>query len=270
MMKKAVVLLLVIMSLCICSCTKDNTVSEHNSSEPVSSSQTSSPKPNLNVSSKDNTLWERKMVAITFDDSPQETNGDLLDLLKEKDVKCTFFLQGNNIEKHPDFVKRMVNEGHTIGWHSYDHSRADNSVASPYLDNDFAKIQPILNNIGLGDYKMRYVRWPGGNYNDDVREVSAQYGMSVINWSNYSFNDSTNSYISAEDRVKPVFEDSNSFVTNGTVFLIHPRDDAEIIKGIGLLIDKLKAQGYEVVNIEELMKRRNGGNPGQCYGTAIY
>ena len=67
----------------------------------------------------DRTLWKRKMIAITFDDGPHETNPQLLDMLKKKDVKVTFFMLGQNMEKRPEIVKRAIEDGHDIGWHSY-------------------------------------------------------------------------------------------------------------------------------------------------------
>lgn len=65
---------------------------------------------------------ETKRVALTFDDGPNpEYTEKLLDGLKDREVKATFFLLGNQVELYPDIVKRMHEEGHLIGNHSYDH-----------------------------------------------------------------------------------------------------------------------------------------------------
>ena len=65
---------------------------------------------------------ETKRVALTFDDGPNpEYTEKLLDGLKDREVKATFFLLGNQVELYPDIVKRMHGEGHLIGNHSYDH-----------------------------------------------------------------------------------------------------------------------------------------------------
>lgn len=64
----------------------------------------------------------QKVIALTFDDGPNEPyTSELLDFLKDKQVKATFFLVGKNVKKYPDTVKRILKEGHTIANHSYSH-----------------------------------------------------------------------------------------------------------------------------------------------------
>ena len=64
-----------------------------------------------------------KLVALTFDDGPYgEATNQILDILKKERVHATFFLLGLNVEKYPAIAKRIVNEGHVIGNHSYSHS----------------------------------------------------------------------------------------------------------------------------------------------------
>ncbi len=64
----------------------------------------------------------KKIIAITFDDGPNDPyTSELLDFLKEKNIKCTFFLVGRMIQKYPDTAKRILNEGHTVANHSYSH-----------------------------------------------------------------------------------------------------------------------------------------------------
>lgn len=65
---------------------------------------------------------EKKQIALTFDDGPDEIYTPmLLDGLKERNIKATFFLLGKQVEKYPDLVKRISDEGHIIGCHSYEH-----------------------------------------------------------------------------------------------------------------------------------------------------
>ena len=65
---------------------------------------------------------DQRIVALTYDDGPNPPYTDqLLDVLAKHDVKATFFMIGNRIEKHPDTVNRVITEGHQIGNHSYSH-----------------------------------------------------------------------------------------------------------------------------------------------------
>ncbi|MDT2240158.1 polysaccharide deacetylase family protein [Paenibacillus larvae] len=65
---------------------------------------------------------DKREVALTFDDVPDPRyTSKILDILKQYDVKATFFVVGNRAKQYPNLVKRMVNEGHLVGNHSYDH-----------------------------------------------------------------------------------------------------------------------------------------------------
>jgi uncharacterized membrane protein (DUF485 family) len=65
---------------------------------------------------------QQKIVALTFDDGPYPPyTGQILDILKENNVQATFFLIGQNAEKHPELVQRIVAEGHQVGNHTYHH-----------------------------------------------------------------------------------------------------------------------------------------------------
>ena len=213
----------------------------------------------------DRTLWKRKMVAITFDDGPHETNPQLLDMLKKKDVKVTFFMLGQNMEKRPEIVKRAIEEGHDVGWHSYQHTISLSS-SEKNVSKDFDKAQSIMDQIVPG-YKITLYRGPGGGVSDVVKAEAAKRDWRIINWSNYGFNDQLSQVSTPQERMAGVFDEG--IVSNGSVLLIHPRDNQDILDGIGLLIDRLKTDGYECVTVSELLKRRNGGTAGMVYGSTL-
>lgn len=241
---------------------KTSSVNSSNSSQ----SQASSSVPNK--TNTDRTLWQRKMVAITFDDGPQETNPQLLDILKEKNAKATFFMIGQNMEAHPEIVQRAIEEGHVVGYHSYEHKDLRNS-SEKVISADFDKAQEIMDWINP-EYKITYFRGPGGAASDTIKSEAAKRSWRIINWTNYGFNDHADQAATPEERVAGVFSDS--IVANGSVLLIHPRDNQDILNGIALLIDRLQADGFECVTIQELLQRKNGGNAGEVYGsgTLIY
>lgn len=226
-------------------------------------SLTTTPNTSSTTSSNKNDLW-RKMVALTFDDSPYDDTGRLLDLLKEKNVKATFFMIGKRMEEHPEIVKRAIDEGHVIGYHTYNHDLISGS-SQKKVSEDFDKAQEIMGKIDP-DYRITLFRGVGGAATDIMKQEAAKRDWRIINWSNYGFNDDKAS-IPPEERMQGVYETANGkTIRNGEVFLIHPyKGITETVEGIGLLIDKLKADGYEPVTVTELLERKNGGKPGEVY-----
>lgn len=113
-----------------------------------------------------------KTMYLTFDDGPSEENtARVLDVLKERNIKATFFLVGENVQKHPEVAKRIVEEGHTIGIHcnNHDYDALYASVDS-YIEDFEAAQQIILETTGV---EAKIFRFPGGsvnNHNKAVRE----------------------------------------------------------------------------------------------------
>lgn len=111
-----------------------------------------------------------KTMYLTFDDGPYADNtNEVLDILKEKDIKATFFLIAKNVEKNPETAKRIAEEGHTIGIHCYNH---DYNViyenAEAYMA-DFEKAKNIIENIT--GVETNLFRFPGGSINSYNKKV---------------------------------------------------------------------------------------------------
>lgn len=137
-----------------------------------------------------------KTMYLTFDDGPSKENTDIvLDILKEQNVKATFFLIGENVEKYPEVAKRIVAEGHTIGIHCYNHDydklyqRVDSYVA------DFEKAQKVVYEVTGVETKL--FRFPGGSINShnkgvykDIVEEMTNKGYIYFDW-NASLEDAT-------------------------------------------------------------------------------
>lgn len=110
---------------------------------------------------------ELQNVALTFDDGPSIYTNDLLDVLKENNIKATFFLTGENINKYPETVKRMYNEGHTIGIHGYSHT-SFNKLGISGTINEINICKNILAELGVEWSGL--VRPPYGSINEDIKE----------------------------------------------------------------------------------------------------
>ncbi|MDE7477140.1 MAG: N-acetylmuramoyl-L-alanine amidase [Lachnospiraceae bacterium] len=111
-----------------------------------------------------------KTMYLTFDDGPSEENTPrVLDVLKERNIKATFFLVGESVEKHPEIVRRIAAEGHTIGVHCYNHDYKNlyQSVESYVQDFEHAR-QVICDVTGVETILFRF---PGGSINSYNKEV---------------------------------------------------------------------------------------------------
>lgn len=137
-----------------------------------------------------------KTMYLTFDDGPTAENTNaVLDILKEKNVKATFFVVGENVRKHPEVAKRIVAEGHTIGIHcnSHDYDIIYESVDS-YLADFEAAYEAVYEVTGV---EVEIFRFPGGSINAYNKEISAdiikamtERGFIYFDW-NGSLEDAT-------------------------------------------------------------------------------
>lgn len=113
-----------------------------------------------------------KTLYLTFDDGPSEENtAHILDILKERNIKASFFLVGENVEKHPEIVRRIAAEGHTIGIHCYNHDykKLYGSVDAYVEDFEHAR-QAVYDAAGVD---VRIFRFPGGSINNHNKKVYA-------------------------------------------------------------------------------------------------
>ncbi|MCM1252175.1 MAG: N-acetylmuramoyl-L-alanine amidase [Clostridium sp.] len=113
-----------------------------------------------------------KTMYLTFDDGPSEENtARVLDVLKERNIKATFFLVGENVRRHPEMAKRIVEEGHTIGIHSDTHDYKNIYADVDSFMQDLEAAHQIIYEVTGVDTKL--VRFPGGSinaYNEKVSE----------------------------------------------------------------------------------------------------
>lgn len=129
-----------------------------------------------------------KTMYLTFDDGPKAENTErVLEILKEQDIKATFFLIGENVEKNPELARRIAEEGHTIGIHCYSHDY-DKIYASvdAYIE-DFEKAHQIVSEATGVD--SRLFRFPGGSINaynkgvnQEIIEEMTKRGYIYFDW----------------------------------------------------------------------------------------
>ncbi|MCI9252061.1 MAG: polysaccharide deacetylase family protein [Lachnospiraceae bacterium] len=119
-----------------------------------------------------------KTMYLTFDDGPSEENtARVLDILKARNIKATFFLVGENVEKHPEMARRILQEGHTIGIHCYSHDyKALYASVDSYLA-DFEKAQEAIKAATGTEAKI--FRFPGGSINAHNKKVCQQIAQEM-------------------------------------------------------------------------------------------
>lgn len=129
-----------------------------------------------------------KTMYLTFDDGPSaENTAAVLDILKERNIKATFFLVGENVEKHPEIAKRIVEEGHTIGIHCNRHDYEQIYTSADAYVEDFEQAQKIVYEVTGVEAKL--FRFPGGSINayneevyEDIIEAMTKKGYIYYDW----------------------------------------------------------------------------------------
>lgn len=185
-----------------------------------------------------------RKIYLTFDDGPSKYTNDILDILKQYDVKATFFVTGKTDEASKEAYIRIVEEGHTLGMHSYSHRYEEIYQSVNAYAEDLGKLQEFLyETTGVWS---RYVRFPGGSSNRvsrvDMQEL-IQYldeqGIQYFDW-NVSSQDAAKGYVSAERIVENVMKDAERYDT--AIVLMHDAADKETtVEALPILIEKLQA-----------------------------
>lgn len=194
-----------------------------------------------------------KIVALTFDDGPDpKYTSQILDILKKYDVPATFFVVGKNAERHPEILKRMVEEGHSVGNHTYSHkSLIPLSRAKTYYEIIEAD-QVIKEIIG---YKPVLFRPPRGLYTQYARKLLKREKYTIVLWDVSSRDWAEIRYKDIErnvlNNVKPgsivLFHDSGNLVTN------YGGDRHNTVRALPGIIEKLKQDGYIFLTVDDLI-----------------
>lgn len=181
-------------------------------------------------------------VALTFDDGPSDQTGRLLDALAARGARATFFVVGNRVGRYPNTMKRIADEGHCLGNHSYSHADLTKLSAEEALGEINTTDAAILEITGS---TSQLLRPPYGAYNDTLKSVSPYpiilWSLDTRDWKN---RDST---IVCNRIVEGARE--------GSIILLHDLYSSSV-DGAVMAIDILQQQGYEFVTVPELFASR--------------
>lgn len=186
-----------------------------------------------------------KKVAISFDATwGTELTDEILEILQAHNIRTTFFLAGYWVDKHPDYVVKISEAGHEIGNHSYSHPHM-NSLSEQGIAYELQKNEHLIQD--LTGQRTTLFRPPFGEYNNQVISVATELGYHTIQWSvdSLDWKDLTSDQI---------YQRVMSQIKPGSIVLFH--NAAPGTPGaIRRLIPDLKAQGYEIVPVSELVHK---------------
>ncbi len=197
-----------------------------------------------------------KIVALTFDDGPSDQTSRLLDMLKAKDVKVTFFALGNRALAYPELIKREADEGHEVESHTASHTELTKLTEAGVREEIDSAKNAICGAEGRAEC-ISYVRPPYGSINGVVQRV---VNVPLMLWSVDSEDWRSRDANSIRDRVM-------STVFDGAVILMHDVYESTVT-GAEWVIDELKKEDYEFVTVDEMVKLRASGQLelGRAYG----
>lgn len=203
---------------------------------------------------------EKKRVFLTFDDGPSQTvTIPILDILKQENIKATFFLLGSRVELNPDLVKREFDEGHFLAIHGYSHVYSQ-VYASPQavLDEYNKTLMAIRNAIGEQEYNPHLFRFPGGytggkyaTIKQEASQLLEQNEILHIDWnaltSDAAGKTTTEEFIAELEKTVPKH--------NSVVVLMHDASAKKTTaEALPQIISYFRERGYEFENFYSIIK----------------
>ena len=194
---------------------------------------------------------DKKSVALTFDDGPNEPHTSaILDILKKNQVKATFFLVGQNVERYPAAVGRILRDGHAIGNHTYSHRSllfADGATARREIEQWEGSV------ASFGPPSLRLFRAPHGWKNPLVLRAIAGKGYRLIGWSRGVWD-------SDRPGREVIFRRATSHLKNGEIILLHDGggtqsgvDRNQTVMVLPSIIRYCRDRGFEFVTVPEML-----------------
>ena len=218
---------------------------------------------------------DRKKLAITFDAGSDDSNTrEILKILNHHQLNCTLFLTGKFMEANPELVKDMIEAGHEIANHTFDHPHLTTyeqdfqHQSLPHISRDFLhqqlkKTDSVYFSIS-GEHLKPYWRAPFGEYNNQILTWAAETGYLHIHWTgsfdthDWVTDESSQLYRSPEEIFEDIMaiENKHPAGLNGVIVLMHlasNRDENHVYEILPKLIEAIRTKGYALGNITDLL-----------------
>lgn len=217
------------------------TTEPETTTEPTTKPETSNPETN-----KPDKTHQDKVVALTFDDGPDRRyTPAILDILKEKGVKATFFVVGTQVKKEPEMLQRVIDEGHVIGNHSWSHKDLSKLSKGQVIKEVEAADKEIKAAVG---FTPELFRAPYGALSDTLKSVMKSKSRELVGW-NVDTRDWAGTSV---NEMREIIRETTK--PNG-IILMHSFGGKNIkntVELLPLIIDDLKEKGYSFVTADEL------------------
>ena len=193
---------------------------------------------------------EEKVLYLTFDAGYENGNTEpILNALKKHSVSATFFVVGTYIESEPDLIRRMVEEGHTVGNHTWHHPDMSEIAAKDSFRRELEAVEDAYREL-TGQEMTKYYRPPGGVYSTENLKMARELGYKTFFWSL--------AYVDWYVDDQPVREEAlnilNRRIHPGAIVLLHStsKTNARILQE---LIQGWKDQGYRFASLDDLTEQ---------------
>lgn len=186
-----------------------------------------------------------KIIALTIDDGPHaQTTPKLLQVLREKQAKVTFFVLGANAAANKELVRQAAKEGHEIGSHAYSHNFLSKMPPAEY-EAEMDQANQLIRELA---HEPAVFRPPGGAWNDTIALAARMRGQTTILW---SIDTGDWRRLSVGEVVQNVIKKAKP----GSIVLLHDGQPAlPTPEAVAIIIDKLREKGYEFVTVSELLQ----------------
>lgn len=187
---------------------------------------------------------DSRSIALTFDDGPDEETGKIMDILKKNNIKATFFLIGSKAASRPETVKRMIEDGHDIGIHSYFHKSTFPLQSAEKIGEELKKTENLLYDIT--GRRTSLFRPPFGVTNPPIAKAVKKSGYKTIGWDIRSFDT-----VASRSREK-ICKKIERKLKGGSIILLHDRlhDEDSLLSDILAII---KQKNLQVVPLGDLL-----------------
>ncbi|WP_029271419.1 polysaccharide deacetylase family protein [Flavobacterium sp. KJJ] len=190
-----------------------------------------------------NPLETEKKIALTFDDGPSIYTLEVLELLKKYNVKATFFCIGKNIEKHPEILQKVIDDGHLVGNHSYSHSKFFDFYTEAAIIEELEKTDALLEKFT--SKKINFFRPPYGVTTPSIGRALKITGHNVIGWNIRSLDGGTKNQ-------ELIFNRIIKRVCPGGIVLLHDTASHSVLV-LEQFLQFLQQNNYKVISVEELL-----------------
>ena len=212
------------------------------------------PLKNASTGLGDDVVYAQKSmkVALTFDDGPSKYTERILDILAEKGVRATFFVIGSRVEKNPETARRIVDEGHAIGNHSYSHFLWPGFKNEMKLSKEIDKTQDAIRSVT--GFSTMLFRPPHGWRSARLDKVCREKDLTQVLWTIDPHDWQHPSSATIVDRILP-------HIAPGAIILLHDglelKEDPQeerTVEALPAIIDSLEIHGYDFITIPEMIE----------------